>query len=120
MLTRTHPLYTRGSNSTPQEILATFGVDIDRGAGWIGCYGGPDHRLISGVWAAEVGSLRVIKPFRKCKPVHQFVPGHSIETFSVQGRKVADAGHEIGAPGCSLELSQIQVEVSDEGTKFCS
>ena len=52
--------------------------------------------------------------------MHQFVPGHSIETFSVQGRKVADAGHEIGAPGCSLELSQIQVEVSDEGTKFCS
>lgn len=86
----------------PKEILATFGVDVDAVAGWIGSYGGADSPsdIQRGVWAGEVGTLRLLRLFEKYElRTSWFIPGHSIETFPDQVKAVADAGHEIGAHG---------------------
>jgi peptidoglycan/xylan/chitin deacetylase (PgdA/CDA1 family) len=85
-----------------KEILATFGVDIDAVAGWIGSYGGADSPsdIQRGVWAGEVGVIRLLRLFKKYGiRASWFVPGHSLETFPRQVRMVAEAGHEIGAHG---------------------
>jgi peptidoglycan/xylan/chitin deacetylase (PgdA/CDA1 family) len=86
----------------PKEILAAFGVDVDAVAGWIGSYGGADSPsdIQRGVWAGEVGTLRLLRLFEKFGlRTSWFIPGHSIETFPCQVKAVADAGHEIGAHG---------------------
>lgn len=85
-----------------KEILCTFGVDVDAVAGWIGSYGGADSPsdIQRGVWAGEVGTLRLLKLFEKYRlRASWFIPGHSIETFPRQAQRIADAGHEIGAHG---------------------
>jgi peptidoglycan/xylan/chitin deacetylase (PgdA/CDA1 family) len=85
-----------------KEILATFGIDIDAVAGWIGSYGGADSPsdIQRGVWAGEIGTVRLLKLFEKYNlQASWFIPGHSIETFPRQVRRIADAGHEIGAHG---------------------
>lgn len=89
-----------------KEIFATFGVDVDAVAGWIGSYGGGDSPsdIQRGVWAGEVGTPRLLKLFDKYGiKTSWFIPGHSIETFPEQMRLVADAGHEIGAHGYAHE-----------------
>jgi peptidoglycan/xylan/chitin deacetylase (PgdA/CDA1 family) len=86
----------------PKEILATFGIDVDAVAGWIGSYGGADSPsdIQRGVWAGEVGTIRLLRLFKKFGlRTSWFIPGHSIETFPAQMQMVADAGHEIGAHG---------------------
>ena len=47
----------------PKEILATFGVDVDAVAGWIGSYGGADSPsdIQRGIWAGEVGTPRLLR-----------------------------------------------------------
>ena len=89
-----------------KEILATFGVDVDAVAGWLGSYGGADSPsdIQRGVWAGEVGTMRLLELFRRYGiRASWFVPGHSIETFPDQIRQVVEAGHEIGAHGYSHE-----------------
>ncbi len=86
----------------PKEILATFGVDIDAVAGWIGSYGGADSPsdIQRGVWAGEIGVPRLLRLFDRYQiKTSWFIPGHSIETFPRQVREVVDAGHEIGVHG---------------------
>ncbi len=85
-----------------KEIFATFGVDIDAVAGWIGSYGGQDspNDIQRGVWAGEVGTPRLLQLFERYNlKTSWFIPGHSLETFPEQVQRVADAGHEIGAHG---------------------
>ena len=85
-----------------KEIICAFGTDIDSVAGWIGSYGGGDSPsdIQRGVFASEVGNIRLLNLFKKYDlKTSFFIPGHSIETFPDQVKRIADAGHEIGAHG---------------------
>jgi peptidoglycan/xylan/chitin deacetylase (PgdA/CDA1 family) len=91
-----------GGAIVTKQILATFGVDVDAVAGWIGSYGGQSSPsdIQRGVWAGEVGTPRLLKLFERYGiRTSWFIPGHSIETFPDQMKMVVDAGHEIGAHG---------------------
>jgi peptidoglycan-N-acetylglucosamine deacetylase len=85
-----------------KEIICAFGTDIDAVAGWIESYGGGDSPsdIQRGIWAGEVGTIRLLKLFKKYNlKTSFFIPGHAIESFPDQVRRVADEGHEIGAHG---------------------
>lgn len=72
----------------------------------LGSYGGEDSPddISRGLFAGEVGSLRILNLFQRFGiKATWFVPGHSIETFPDQMKKVVDAGHEIGIRGYSHE-----------------
>ena len=89
-----------------KEILASFGVDIDAVAGWLGSYGGQDspNDIQRGVWAGEVGIPRLLQLFERSGiRATWFIPGHSLETFPKQVRAIMEAGHEIGAHGYAHE-----------------
>ena len=89
-----------------KEILVGFGVDVDAVAGWLGSYGGQDSPddISRGMFAGEVGVPRLLDLFKKYDlPSTWFVPGHSIETFPDQFRRIVDEGHEIGIHGYSHE-----------------
>ena len=89
-----------------KEIFCSFGVDVDAVAGWLGSYGGEDSPddISRGLFAGEVGSLRLIKLFERFGiKTTWFIPGHSIETFPDQMRAVVEAGHEVGIHGYSHE-----------------
>ncbi|MDP2780351.1 polysaccharide deacetylase [Devosia sp.] len=89
-----------------KEILVGFGVDVDAVAGWLGSYGGEDSPddISRGMFAGEVGSPRLLKLFERMGiKTTWFIPGHSVETFPVQMKAVAGAGHEIGIHGYSHE-----------------
>lgn len=85
-----------------KKIICAFGTDVDSVAGWIGSYGGGDSPsdIQRGVFASEVGNIRLLNLFKKYKlRTSFFIPGHSIESFPDQVKRIADAGHEIGAHG---------------------
>ncbi len=85
-----------------KEIICAFGVDVDSVAGWIGSYGGGDSPsdIQRGVFASEVGNIRLLNLFKRCNlRTTFFIPGHSIESFPAQVKQIVDAGHEIGAHG---------------------
>ncbi|WP_298495300.1 polysaccharide deacetylase [Helicobacter sp. UBA3407] len=89
-----------------KEILVGYGVDIDAVAGWLGSYGGEDSPddISRGLFAGEVGIPRLLNLFKKYNlNTTWFAPGHSIETFPDQMKRIVDAGHEIGAHGYSHE-----------------
>jgi peptidoglycan/xylan/chitin deacetylase (PgdA/CDA1 family) len=85
-----------------KKIMCAFGTDIDSVAGWIGSYGGGDSPsdIQRGVFASEVGNIRLLNLFKKYKlKTSFFIPGHSIESFPDQVKRIVDEGHEIGAHG---------------------
>jgi peptidoglycan-N-acetylglucosamine deacetylase len=85
-----------------KEIICAFGTDIDSVAGWIGSYGGGDSPsdIQRGVFASEVGNIRLLRLFKKYGlKTTFFIPGHSIETFPKEVDAIVEAGHEIGAHG---------------------
>ena len=85
-----------------KEIICAFGTDIDSVAGWIGSYGGGDSPsdIQRGVFASEVGNIRLLNLFKKYGlKTTFFIPGHSIETFPREVDMIVEAGHEIGAHG---------------------
>jgi peptidoglycan/xylan/chitin deacetylase (PgdA/CDA1 family) len=87
-------------------IHVGFGVDVDAVAGWLGSYGGEDSPfdISRGIFAGEVGIPRLLDLFKKYDlAMSWFIPGHSIETFPDECRRVLDEGHEIGAHGYSHE-----------------
>ncbi|KAI5935415.1 Glutamyl-tRNA(Gln) amidotransferase subunit A, mitochondrial [Manis javanica] len=95
-----------GVHDMSKEIQITFGVDVDAVGGWLGSYGGEDSPddISRGMFAGEVGSLRLLKLFHKYGlKTTWFIPGHSAETFPEQMKAVVDAGHEIGIHGYSHE-----------------
>jgi peptidoglycan/xylan/chitin deacetylase (PgdA/CDA1 family) len=90
----------------PKEILCAFGVDVDAVAGWLGSYGGEDSPddISRGLFAGEVGAPRLLDLFgRNDMKTTWFVPGHSVETFPDQFRRIVDEGHEVGVHGYSHE-----------------
>lgn len=85
-----------------KEIICAFGTDIDSVAGWIGSYGGGDSPsdIQRGIFASEVGNIRLLNLFKKYNlKTTFFIPGHSIESFPDQVKRIVDEGHEIGAHG---------------------
>jgi peptidoglycan/xylan/chitin deacetylase (PgdA/CDA1 family) len=89
-----------------KEIFCCFGVHVDAVAGWLGSYGGEDSPadISRGLFAGEVGTMRLLELFRRWGiRTSWFVPGHSMETFPDQMKRVADAGHEFGVHGYSHE-----------------
>src|SRR5690625_927503 len=89
-----------------KRIIASFGVDVDAVAGWLGSYGGADSPsdIQRGVFAGQVGTPRLLKMFdRYGIKTSWFIPGHSIETFPEECKMIVEAGHEIGAHGYSHE-----------------
>jgi len=97
-----HNAGQKRKKSTGKEIICAFGTDIDSVAGQIGSYAGGDSPsdIQRGIFAGEVGTVRLLNLFRKYKlRTSFFIPGHSIETFPEQTKRIADEGHEIGAHG---------------------
>ncbi len=89
-----------------KDIYVAIGVDFDSIAGWIGSYGGgdSDHDISRGVFAAEVGSLRLLNLFRKYHiKTTWFIPGLIIESFPLQVEEIVKEDHEIGTHGYSHE-----------------
>jgi peptidoglycan-N-acetylglucosamine deacetylase len=85
-----------------REIICAFGSDVDSVAGQIGSYLGGDSPsdIQRGVFAGEVGTIRLLNLFKKYNlKTTFFIPGHSIETFPDQTKRIVDEGHEIGAHG---------------------
>lgn len=100
-----------------KEILCGFSVDIDAVAAWLGTFGGEDspHDISRGMFAGEVGIERILRLFdRYGIKATWFAPGHSIETFPDQVRKVAEAGHEIGLHGYSHENPRAMTAAQEE------
>jgi peptidoglycan-N-acetylglucosamine deacetylase len=92
----------KSASKKKKKIICAFGTDIDSVAGWIGSYGGGDSPsdIQRGVFASEVGNIRLLNLFKKYKlRTTFFIPGHSIESFPDQVKRIADEGHEIGAHG---------------------
>lgn len=100
-----------------KEILVGYGVDIDAVAGWLGSYGGEDSPddISRGLFAGEVGIPRLLNLFKKYNlNTTWFAPGHSIETFPDQMKRIVDAGHEIGAHGYSHENPIVMTPKQEE------
>ena len=96
----------RETHRVSKEIICGLGIDIDAVAGWLGSYGGEDSPLdISrGMFAGEVGTMRLLTLLQRWNiKATWFAPGHSIETFPDQIKRIVDAGHEIGMHGYSHE-----------------
>lgn len=89
-----------------KEIFCGVGIDVDAVAGQIGSYAGGESPsdISRGIFAAEVGTPRLLKLFDKMgMRTSWFIPGHSIESFPKEMKMVADAGHEIGLHGYTHE-----------------
>jgi peptidoglycan/xylan/chitin deacetylase (PgdA/CDA1 family) len=100
-----------------KEIFVAYGIDVDAVAGWIGTYGGEDSPcdISRGVFAGEVGVPRLLRMFNRFGiKTTWFVPGHSLETFPVEIKAVAEAGHEIGMHGYSHENPLIMTPDQEE------
>ncbi|BBG25089.1 4-deoxy-4-formamido-L-arabinose-phosphoundecaprenol deformylase ArnD [Sulfuracidifex tepidarius] len=88
------------------EKYVAITVDVDAIAGWLGSYGGEDSLcdLSRGEFAGKIGTMRLLELFDSMGiKTTWFTPGHSIETFWNQMKKVVDSGHEIGLHGYSHE-----------------
>ena len=61
-----------------KEIVCAFGTDVDSVAGWLGSYGGGDFPsdIQRGIFASEVGIIRLLNLFKKYKlKTTFFIPG---------------------------------------------
>jgi hypothetical protein len=82
-----------------KKVLVGYGIDVDAVSGWINTQNGSKADLANisrGIFGATVGTDRLLKMFDKYGiKATWFVPGHSIESFPQQMKKVHDAGHEM-------------------------
>ena len=100
-----------------KQILCAFGIDLDAVGGWLVSYGGEDSPddISRGLFAGEVGTPRLLKLFDNLGvQTTWFIPGHSIETFPEQTRKIVEAGHEVGLHGYSHENPIAMTPVQEE------
>ena len=90
----------------PRKSCARLAPTSNSVAGQIGSYGGGESPsdIQRGVFASEVGNIRLLNLFRKYKlKTSFFIPGHSIESFPDVVKRIAAEGHEIGAHGYTHE-----------------
>jgi peptidoglycan/xylan/chitin deacetylase (PgdA/CDA1 family) len=107
----------KSKKTASKEIICAFGTDIDSVAGQIGSYAGGDSPsdIQRGIFAGEVGTIRLLNLFRKYKlKTSFFIPAHSIETFPEQMKRIVDEGHEIGAHGYLHENPIAMTPVQEE------
>ena len=91
---------------TDKQISCAFGVDLDAVGGWLGSYGGEDSPddISRGLFAGEVGTPRLLNLFERLGiKTTWFIPGHSMETFPDECRRIVSDGHEVGLHGYSHE-----------------
>jgi peptidoglycan-N-acetylglucosamine deacetylase len=95
-----------------KEILISIGVHVDAVAGYLGKQDATIVTVSQGMFSGEVGSMRLLKLFEKENiKTSWFIPGHTIETFPEQMKKVFEDGHEIGLHGyCHEQASKLTPE----------
>ena len=89
-----------------KNVKVCYGVDIDAVAGWLGRPTRADSvcDISRGVWTAQVGIPNLFDLFKRYNiKTTCFIPGHSIETFPNECRRLVDEGHEIALHGYSHE-----------------
>jgi len=82
-----------------KNIKVCYGVDVDCVSVWIGTLRAADSPsdISRGVWAAQIGIPNLLELFRKYDiQATWFTPGHTIETFPEECKRIVDEGHEIG------------------------
>ena len=101
-------------------------VDFDAVSGYLGTGHHHNNTLAdysAGLFSANVGVDRLLTIFTKHEIADRltwFLPGHSIETFPVQAKKVAASGAEIGLHGYSHEGAYaMTVEQEHDVLKKC-
>ncbi len=90
--------------------VVSIGVDFDAHSVWMATFGqtGPGF-LSRGEFGAKVGVPRLLDLFddRGIRATW-FIPGHTIDTFPDEARRIRDSGHEIAAHGSYHEkLSEL-------------
>jgi len=89
-----------------KNIKVCYSVDVDCVSGWIGSLRAADSPcdISRGVWAAQVAIPNLLELFRKYGiKATWFTPGHTIETFPKECKRIVDEGHEIGLHGYTHE-----------------
>lgn len=101
-------------------------IDFDAISGYLGTGHTPQNTLSdysAGLFSANVGVDRLLRLLNKhgiSKEVTWFIPGHSMESFPKQTRKIIDSGAEIGLHGYSHEgASAMTVEQEREVLEKC-
>src|SRR5688572_23291832 len=79
-------------------VCLTF--DFDAISGWIARGMTSPTPISRGEFGPHVGVPRILYLLKRHGiPTSWYIPGHTLETYSEQSRRVADAGHEIGHHG---------------------
>jgi len=89
-----------------KNIKVCYGVDVDCVSVWIGTLRAADSPgdISRGVWAAQIGISNLLELFRKYDiKATWFTPGHTVETFPEECKRIVDEGHEIGLHGYTHE-----------------
>ena len=87
-----------------KNIKVCYGVDFDAVSGWMGRPTRADSicEISRGVYAGQVAVLNLLDLFKKYSiKATFFIPGHSIETFPKECRRIVDEGHEVALHGYS-------------------
>ncbi|CZS96359.1 related to polysaccharide deacetylase family protein [Rhynchosporium graminicola] len=111
---------------TKRKIQVLLSVDFDAVSGFLGTGASPTNNMAdfsSGFFAGQVGVPRLLKLFKKhgiSSDVTWFIPGHSMETFPEQTKKILESGAEIGCHGYAHEgSSQLSEEQEREVIEKC-
>ena len=89
-----------------KKIAVNLGTDFDGQSLWLGGFNRPTPSVMSrGQFGAEVGVPRLLELYERFGVTTTwFTPGHSLDTFPEQCRKVLEAGHEFGHHGYYHEI----------------
>ncbi|KAL2069891.1 hypothetical protein VTL71DRAFT_14570 [Oculimacula yallundae] len=109
-----------------RKIQILLSVDFDAVSGFLGTGASPSNNMAdfsSGFFAGQVGVPRLLKLFKKhgiSSNVTWFIPGHSMETFPEQTKKIVESGAEIACHGYAHEgSSQMSEEQEREVIEKC-
>ncbi|KAG4429086.1 hypothetical protein IFR05_015433 [Cadophora sp. M221] len=92
-----------------RKIQILLSIDFDAVSGFLGTGAAPTNNMAdysSGFFAGQVGVPRLLKLFKKhgiSSNVTWFIPGHSMETFPEQTKKILESGAEIACHGYAHE-----------------
>ncbi|KIW10584.1 hypothetical protein PV08_11548 [Exophiala spinifera] len=117
-----------------RRVKVALSFDFDAVSHWLGTGCHPDNNMAdysSGIFAGQVGALRLLDMLKKCGVADQvtwFIPGHTIETFPETVQRVVESGAEIGLHGYSHEgiyqmteeqEKDVLLKCIDVATKLC-
>lgn len=92
-----------------RKIQILLSIDFDAVSGFLGTGAAPTNNMAdfsSGFFAGQVGVPRLLKLFKKhgiSSNVTWFIPGHSMETFPNETKKIVESGAEIACHGYAHE-----------------